>query len=181
MVIVRPTAPSPMTAAEFAAGVAPLLPELRRAARRYATTPHDADDLLQETLTRAWAGRGTFDSGAHLRAWLFRILVNTWISGHRRVERRPREALTETFDDVAAAVLPTQPSAEFQAMRRLPDERLRAALASLPETLRTAMYYAAIEELPYRDIADLEGIPVGTVMSRVHRARLRLRAALAVA
>ena len=179
MVNVSTTAPS-MTATEFAAGVAPLLPELRRAARRYATTPHDADDLLQETLTRAWAGRGTFDGGAHLRAWLFRILVNTWISGHRRVERRPREALTETFDD-AAAVLPTQPSAEFQALRRLPDERLRAALASLPESLRTAMYYAAIEELPYRDIADLEGIPVGTVMSRVHRARLRLRAALAVA
>ncbi len=88
------TSPPTSQTAEFERAVSPLRAELQRVARRYTGNAHDAEDLVQETLAKAWTGFGSFDPGTNLRAWLFRIMVNTWISGHRRTERRPRELLT---------------------------------------------------------------------------------------
>ena len=166
---------------EFERGVLPLRAELERAARRYTGNVHDAEDLLQETLAKAWSGFGRFAPGTNLRAWLFRIMVNTWISGHRRTERRPKELLTDTFTDAHLAAdrfAAHTRSAELEALRGMPDRRLRRALAALPASLAQAVYYADVCQYPYKEIAEIEGIPLGTVMSRVHRARRQLRLAL---
>jgi RNA polymerase sigma-70 factor (ECF subfamily) len=160
----------------------PLREELGRAARRYTHNAHDAEDLVQETYAKAWAGFGSFDPGTNLRAWMFRIMVNAWISSHRRSERRPREILTESFTDAQLVAdssgLHTAPSAESQALRILPNGDLRRAFQTLPATLQSVVYYADICQLAYREVADIERIPLGTVMSRLHRARRQLRSAL---
>jgi RNA polymerase sigma-70 factor (ECF subfamily) len=160
----------------------PLRDELSRAARRYTNNAHDAEDLVQETFAKAWAGFDSFDPGSNLRAWMFRIMVNTWISSHRRSERRPRETLTESFTDAQLATASrrshTSPSAETQALQLLPDGDLKRAFQTLPASLQSVVYYADICQLAYREIADLERIPLGTVMSRLHRARRQLRSAL---
>jgi RNA polymerase sigma-70 factor (ECF subfamily) len=166
--------------AEFERAVGPLRADLQRVARRYTGNAYDAEDLVQETLAKAWTGFGSFDPGTNLRAWLFRIMVNTWISGHRRTERRPREVLTDTFSDaqLAGDRSSAHPSAEVEALLGLPDGRLRQAFAALPAALSRAVYYADVSQYAYKEIADIEGIPLGTVMSRVHRARKQLRLAL---
>ena len=103
----------------------PLRDELGRAARRYVNNAHDAEDLVQETFAKAWAGFDSFDPGSNLRAWMFRIMVNAWISSHRRSERRPRETLTESFTDAQLVAdsrrFATSPSAETQALQWLPE------------------------------------------------------------
>lgn len=156
--------------------------ELGCAARRYSKSAHDAEDLVQETFAKAWAGFGSFDPGTNLRAWMFRIMVNTWISSHRRTERRPKETLTESFTDAQLVAdsrrFDTAPSAEAQALQRLPDDRIRRALQSLDPSLQRIVYYAYPCQLSYKEIAEIEGIPLGTVMSRIHRARRLLRTAL---
>jgi RNA polymerase sigma-70 factor (ECF subfamily) len=156
--------------------------ELGRAARRYSKNAHDAEDLVQETFAKAWAGFGSFDPGTNLRAWMFRIMVNTWISSHRRTERRPKETLTESFTDAQLVAdsrrFDTAPSAEAQALQRLPDDCIRQALQSLDPSLQRILYYAYPCQLSYKEIAEIEGIPLGTVMSRIHRARRLLRTAL---
>jgi RNA polymerase sigma-70 factor (ECF subfamily) len=164
----------------FETAAMPLRAELERAARRYTRNAHDADDLVQETFAKAWAGFGSFDPGSNLRAWLHRIMVNAWIGSHRRAQCRPKEALTDSFTDaqLAGETSRLSPSAELQALQRLPDEDLRHAVRALSAPLQAAIYYADVCELPYKEIARIEGIPVGTVMSRVHRARRQLRAAL---
>lgn len=172
-----PTTPLP----DFDRDVLPLVPDLERAARRYAGNHHDAQDLLQETLTKAWLHLHRFQPGTNLRAWLFRILVNTWISAHRKTERRPAETLVDVLDDAAAPSGAAHPSAEDEALHRLCDPRLARAFADLAPALRAAVYYADVRQLSHREIAELEGIPVGTVMSRTHRGRHLLRAALAAA
>ena len=174
------TPPPISQTAAFERGVRPLRAELERAARRYTGNAQDAEDLVQETLTKAWIGYGSFDPGTNLRAWLFRIMVNTWISRHRRTERRPRELLTDTFSDAQLARdrSSSHPSAEVEALQALPDGRLRQAFAALPGTLSRAVYYADVSQYAYKEIAEIEGIPLGTVMSRVFRARKQLRLAL---
>jgi RNA polymerase sigma-70 factor (ECF subfamily) len=156
--------------------------ELVRAARRYAKNAHDAEDLVQETYAKAWAGIESFEPGTNLRAWLFRIMVNTWISSHRRAERRPQETLTDSFTDAQLGAdgqrFDTAPSAEHQALQRMPDDRVGQAIRSLNPTLQRAVYYADVCQLAYREIAELESIPLGTVMSRIHRARRLLREVL---
>jgi RNA polymerase sigma-70 factor (ECF subfamily) len=160
----------------------PLRQELERAARRYTRNVHDAEDLLQETFVKAWAGYGSFDPDSNLRAWMFRIMVNTWISSHRRTERRPKEALTDSFSDAQLGAENARsvglPSAEAQALQRMPNDRIRDALQTLPDALQAIVYYADVCQFAYKEIAAIEGIPVGTVMSRVHRARRQLRVAL---
>ena len=160
----------------------PLRQELERAAYRYTRNVHDAEDLLQETFVKAWAGYGSFDPDTNLRAWMFRIMVNTWISSHRRTERRPKEALTDSFTDAQLGAQSARsvglPSAEAQALQRMPNDRIRNALQTLPQDLQAIVYYADVCQFAYKEIAAIEGIPVGTVMSRVHRARRQLRVAL---
>jgi RNA polymerase sigma-70 factor, ECF subfamily len=168
--------------ARFEREALPLRQELERAAYRYTRNVPDAEDLLQETFVKAWAGYGSFDPDTNLRAWMFRIMVNTWISSHRRMERRPKEALTDSFTDAQLGAESARsvglPSAEAQALQRMPNGRIRNALQALPQDLQATVYYADVCQFTYKEIAAIERIPVGTVMSRVHRARMQLRVAL---
>lgn len=178
----RPTSLTPDYSNRFIADALPLRPQLARAARGYTKNAQDAEDLVQETYAKAWAAYASFDAGTNLRAWMFRIMVNTWISTHRRAERRPKESLTDSFTDSQLAAenrwSPAVSSAESQALTRLPNHDIALAMQTLPESLQAVVYHADICQLAYREIAAIEGIPLGTVMSRLHRARRQLRVAL---
>jgi RNA polymerase sigma-70 factor (ECF subfamily) len=143
----------------------------------------DAEDLLQDTLMQAYTGFRSFQQGTNLKAWLFRIMSNRNINVYRRLQRRPVENLADEISDRmlfsnAAHASNGVRSAEAEVMEALPDKDIVAALAALPETLRTTVYYADVEGYPYREIAAIMDIPLGTVMSRLHRARTALRTLL---
>lgn len=146
-------------------------------ARRLTRDHADAEDLVQETMLYAYRGFAGFQAGTNLGAWLFRIMRNRWISGHRRSERRLKESLEADIDvrvtGTNAALATTQPSAEEEFLSRVPAMGLEAALATLPEGSRIALYYAA-EGYSYQEIASRLEIPVGTVTSRIFRARRRV-------
>ncbi|MGE2736593.1 sigma-70 family RNA polymerase sigma factor [Mycolicibacterium vaccae] len=160
--------------ARFEAEVLPLTDVLFRGARRLTHNDADAEDLLQETLLRAYTGFGSFRAGTNLQAWLFRIQYNQWINAYRWRERRPAEVLSDRITE------PEVRSAETELLESLPDDDLHAAMTHLPEGFRTALYYADIEGYTCAETAVLMSIPIGTVMSRVSRARNRLRQALTV-
>jgi RNA polymerase sigma-70 factor (ECF subfamily) len=168
--------------AAFERYVLPLREELERTARRYTQNVHDAEDLVQETLAKAWAASASFDPGSNRRAWMHRIMVNTWISAHRRSERRPKESLREAFTDAQLAGESRRtaicPSAEDHALQRWPNDDIRQAIQALPVIMQEVVYYADVCQYTYKEIAEVAGIPVGTVMSRIHAARSRLRVAL---
>jgi RNA polymerase sigma-70 factor, ECF subfamily len=172
----------PCAEATFEREVLPLRDELERAARRYTHNVHDAEDLLQETLAKAWAASASFEPGSNRRAWMHRIMVNTWVSAHRRKERRPRELLRDAFTNAELAAesrrSAVMPSAEDQAMQWSPDAGIRRAIETLPQILQEVVYFADVCDYTYKEIAEMTAVPVGTVMSRLHRARSRLRAAL---
>ncbi|MBO0808197.1 MAG: sigma-70 family RNA polymerase sigma factor [Actinobacteria bacterium] len=171
-------------AARFERDALPYLAQLQATAMRMTRNRADADDLVQETFTRAYASFGTFQPRTNMRAWLHAILTNTFISSCRKRQREPRPAGTgELGDRQLAGAWATASSgpgpAETEALRRLPDPRIRRALQALPDDFRTAVYLADVEGYAYREIAAIMGTPIGTVMSRIHRARGRLRAVLA--
>ncbi|ANE77997.1 RNA polymerase subunit sigma-70 [Mycobacterium adipatum] len=168
-------------AARFERDTAPLRPVLMRGARRLTRNEADAEDLLQDALMHAFMGFRRFEPGTNLNAWLFRIMHNRWISNHRMRQRRPAEhAVGSVADlDLPAAMMRSAPSAEATAMEVLPDADIKAALNQLPEGFRTALYYADVQGLTYAETARVMGTPVGTVMSRVFRARAQLRDTLA--
>jgi RNA polymerase sigma-70 factor (ECF subfamily) len=166
--------------ARFSAEVLPNVDQLHRVARRYTDQRCEAEDLVQETLTKAWAGFASFTPDTNIRGWLIRIMVNTAITNFRRAGRRPAEVLADAFTDGqlgahAGHTSSGLPSAEDQALALIADETVVRALAGLPGSLRAAVWYADVEGLKYREIAVRVGVPVGTVMSRVHRGRTRLR------
>jgi RNA polymerase sigma-70 factor, ECF subfamily len=180
-------APSRETDAELAArfhrDAIPLMDQLYGGALRLTRDRHDAEDLVQETMLRAYAGFRTFRQGTHLKAWLYRILNNTWINNHRKQQRRPMEFsvdhITEARQAQYAAREPAAVrSAEVEALESLPDTEIKAALLTLREEFRMAVYYADVEGFTYTEIADIMHTPVGTVMSRLHRARRQLRTQL---
>jgi len=142
----------------------------------------DAEDLVQETVAKAYSALHQFTPGTNMRAWLHRILTNTFINTCRKRKREPSEALTmELAEDIQHRGDPLAPgprSAESEALERLADSEVLSALRALPEEFRVPVYLADIEGYPYRDIASLMGTPIGTVMSRLHRGRSRLRKAL---
>ena len=180
----RPTAPSAEQAERFAQEVEPLLDVLLRGARRLTHRDADAEDLLQDTLLHAFTGFHNFEPGTNLQAWMFRILRNRWISAYRSRQARVTEQLTDAITDgdlVSSASHGSagMRSAEQQVIDSLPDNDIRAALQSLPEGFRAVVYYADIEGYTYAQTAALMDVPIGTVMSRVARARKRLRLALA--
>ncbi len=171
-------------AARFACAVEPLFDVLSRGARRLTRCDADAEDLLQDALMHAYAGFDTFADGTNFKAWLFRILYNRWVSGYRAKQRRPAEvALDEVADwestGSARHLCEAPRSAEAEFLDALPDNELKAALATLPDGARTAIYYADVLEYTYAETAVAMDIPIGTVMSRVARGRKRLRFALA--
>ena len=162
-------------AAQFARQAEPHFAVLSRGSRRLTRNAADAEDLLQDTLLHAYAGFRSFQEGSNLRAWLFRILYNRWVSTHRARQSRPSEILA---DELTERDVPAR-SAEAEVLDVLPDNDIRVAFAALPVGFREAVYYADIVGYTYAEVAAILGVPQGTVMSRASRGRQRLRIALA--
>ncbi len=174
------TVPGGPTAAQFESAVIPLLEPLYRQALRMTSNRADAEDLVQETMLNAYAGLRNFEPGTNLKAWLRRIMTNTYISRYRTEKRRPAQHPTgDISDQQLAASAPRMPgglrSAEDQALEMLPDPYLKAAMMVLPEQLRLAVYFADIAGYSYKEIAAMTGIRQGTVSSRLNRGRKQLR------
>jgi RNA polymerase sigma-70 factor, ECF subfamily len=163
--------------AVFVRDVLPLVDQLYRAARRYTRTAADAEDLVQETMVKAYAGFHTFTGGTNVRAWLFRIMTNTWITSYRTAQRRVDEVLAGDVADMRPNATGS-PSAELAVLEAIGDDEVRDALQALPEGQRLVVYYADVEGFRYKEIAEILGMPLGTVMSRLHRGRKNLRALL---
>jgi len=163
--------------ARFVRDVMPLVDQLYRAARRYTRSTADAEDLVQETMVKAYAGFHTFTVGTNIRAWLFRILTNTWITSYRTAQRRPDEVLAADVTDMRPSASQNQ-SAELAVLEAMGDEDVRDALQALPEHQRLVVYYADVEGFRYKEIAAIVDTPLGTVMSRLHRGRTNLRTLL---
>lgn len=169
--------------ASFEEQVRPYLPGLYPAALRLTRNPADAEDLVQETLARACASFAQFTPGTNLRAWLHKILTNTFINGCRKRRREP--AIAPGADPNAAWLSSADPlagparSAEAEALDKITDSAVLAALADLPASYRAAIWLADVEGYAYREVAAIMGTPIGTVMSRLHRARGKLRGQLA--
>ena len=169
--------------ARFVNDALPYLNQLQDHARRMTRNAVDAEDLVQETMLRAYAGFNTFSEGTNLRAWLFRIMTNAYINGRRRAQRRPSEYLTDHITDRQLAAQDRhlsrgQRSAELDALDVLPDFELADALATLPVQFRLAVYYRDVAGLRYREIAEIMACCEGTVVSRLNRGRRRLRTLL---
>jgi RNA polymerase sigma-70 factor, ECF subfamily len=163
----------------FERQVAPLLDDLHRQALRMTRHHADAEDLVQDTLAKAFAGFDSFRPDSNIAAWLYRIMVNTHISNCRKTQRRPAQHLSERITDLhsrgAAHSSMGLLSAEDQALKRFGDQDVIAAMRSLPEQFRTTVYYADMQGLPCKEIAAVMNTPIGTVVSRLHRGRRRLR------
>jgi RNA polymerase sigma-70 factor (ECF subfamily) len=165
-------------AVRFERDAIPLIDPLFAAALRMTRDRTDAEDLVQETMSRAYAGFRSFREGTNLKAWLFRILTNTWINQYRKRQRRPVEYPVELLSDRQLAASSSLRSAEVEALESLPDTEIKAALLTLRDESRLVVYYADVEGFSYKEIAAIMNTPVGTVMSRLHRARTQLRTIL---
>jgi RNA polymerase sigma-70 factor, ECF subfamily len=167
-------------AARFEQEALPYLVQLYPAALRMTRHRADAEDLIQETFARAYASFGQFKPGTNLRAWLYRILTNAFISSYRKRQREPQPVAAGEIDHWPLARAGSLPSsglraADIEVLEHLPDPCVTLALRQLPEAFRTAVYLADVEGYAYREIAGLLEIPIGTVMSRIHRGRRQLR------
>jgi len=160
----------------------PFVDQLYAAALRMTRNPADAQDLVQETFVKAFSAFGQFQQGTNLKAWLYRILTNTFINSYRKKQRDPYQNTIDDLEDwqLGGAVSTTSASrtsrsAEAEAIDRMPDSTVKDALQSIPEDFRLAVYFADVEGFSYQEIADIMHTPVGTVMSRLHRGRRLLR------
>ena len=167
----------------FDRDVLPLLPSLYGAALRMTRNPADAEDLLQETTLRAYRGFASFQEGTNLKAWLYRILTNSFINTYRKKQREPKtvegpEDLDEWFLFDRLGAQSVARSAEEDVLANIPDAAVKEALESIPENFRMAVLLADVEGFSYKEIAEITGVPIGTVMSRLHRGRKALEKAL---
>ncbi|MFJ5698103.1 sigma-70 family RNA polymerase sigma factor [Arthrobacter sp. NPDC093139] len=158
--------------------------QLYSAAMRMARNPSDAEDLVQEAYTKAFSAFHQYKPGTNLKAWLYRILTNTYINLYRKRQREPLQSNSDTIEDwqLARAESHTSSglrSAEAEALDHLPDSDVKRALQEIPEEFRLAVYFADVEGFAYKEISDIMNTPIGTVMSRLHRGRKMLRDMLA--
>lgn len=177
----------PMTDTElttrFEEEALPLLDQLYGGALRMTRNPSDAEDLVQETFLKAYKAFGSFREGTNLKAWLYRIMTNTYINSYRKKQRQPHQSSAEDVSDHQLYTTSSHDStglesAEVKALKNMPDGKIADAMNELSEDYRMVVYYADVEGLAYKEIAEIMGTPLGTVMSRLHRGRKQLRQAL---
>jgi len=153
--------------------------QLYAAAMRYTKNPEDAQDLVQDTYAKAYTSFHQFEPGTNLKAWLYRVLTTTFINTYRKDQRRPQTSDSELEDwQIAEASSHTSDqgkSTEDVVLENLPDSDIKNALAEIPEEFRMAVFLADVEGFSYKEIAEIVGVPAGTVMSRLHRGRKQLR------
>ena len=167
----------------FEAQALPIMPQLYGAALRWTRNPSDAEDLVQETFAKAFVAWEKFEQGTNLKAWLFRIMTNTHINLYNKKAKDKAKTALDDLEDWQvgqgeSVTARASRSAEIEAMENLPSLAIKNALDQIPEEFRMVVYYAVVEGLPYQEIADIMGTPVGTVMSRLHRGKKLLRTLL---
>lgn len=168
--------------ATFTDDAMPFMNQLYATAVRMTRNPADAEDLVQETYLKGYKAYERFEAGTNLRAWLFRILTNTFINDYRKKQRRPKESDLEDVEDLylyrklgSATAQTLGRSAEDELLDQLSEAEVKQAIESLPEQYRLAVLLADVEGFAYKEVAEILDIPIGTVMSRIHRGRKRLQ------
>ncbi len=163
----------------FEADALQYMNQLYSAALRYTKNPSDAQDLVQDTYAKAYVSFHQFEPGTNLKAWLYRILTTTFINTYRKDQRRPQLSDQELEDwqiaDASSHTSDQGKSAEDVVLENLPESDIKRALAEIPEEFRIAVYLADVEGFSYKEIAEIVGVPTGTVMSRLHRGHKQLR------
>lgn len=168
--------------AEFAELAMPYMSALYSAALRMTRNPSDAEDLVQETYLRAYRGFGGFQEGTNLKAWLYKILTNTFINTYRAKKRRPEQEQLDDVEDFylyrrlgGLEAVDADRSPEAEVLDAIPEDAVKRALEDLPEQFRIAVLLADVEGFSYKEIAEITDVPIGTVMSRLHRGRKALQ------
>jgi len=169
----------------FAEDAMPFMGQLYGTAVRMTRNPADAEDLVQETFLKGYRAYDRFEAGTNLRAWMFRILTNTYINSYRKKQRRPKESDLADVEDLylyrklgSGTTASLGRSAEDELLDSITDDEVKTAIENLPEQYRLAVLLADVEGFAYKEIAQMLDIPIGTVMSRIHRGRKQLQKAL---